>query len=280
LAPAFVEAADGTIVMNAIGTDIWNAADEFRYVYKTLTGDGSMIARVDYLDGSPSTWAKAGVMVRQDTEAGAINTYMAMTGGDGEGATFQQRVEADGVSVSQYPFDGNPFAPPYWVRLERVGNAFSAFISPDGETWQQAADTVTVAMGDPVLIGLALTSHLATQATSAQFSNVSVTGNVTGAWQIAEIGVAQPTTGNAAEPLYVALEDMAGHVVVVNHPDPAAITMPSWQEWLIPFSDLAGVNLNSIRTMFIGVGDRDNPSSGGAGTVFIDDIGYGRPTAE
>jgi Concanavalin A-like lectin/glucanases superfamily len=277
-APAFVETADGTIAMNAIGADIWNAADEFRYAYKNLTGDGSMIARVDALDGSPSTWAKAGVMVRQDTGAGAINTFIAMTGGDGGGATFQQRVAADDVSVSQHTYDGNPFASPYWVRLERVGNAFSAFISPDGETWQQAADTVTVAMDDPVLIGLALTSHLATQATSAQFSNVSFTGNVTGAWQIAEVGVAQPTTGNAAEPLYMALEDSAGNVVVVNHPNPAAVALSSWQEWLIPLSDLTGVNLNSVATMYIGVGDRDNPTSGGTGTVFIDDIGYGRPT--
>jgi hypothetical protein len=278
-APAFVENADGTILMNAIGADIWGTADECRYVYKSLTGDGSMIARVDYLDGDPSTWAKGGVMVRQSAEAGAINTYMAMTGGDGGGATFQQRLEADTDSVSQHTYDGNPFAPPYWVKLERTGNAFSAYISPDGETWQQAADTVSVPMTDPVLIGLALTSHNASLGTSALFSNVSFTGNVTGAWQIAEIGVAQPATGNEADTLYVALEDTAGHVAVVENPDAYATVKSGWTEWLIPYGELGGVNLNSVRTMFIGVGDRDNPTSGGAGTVFIDDIGYGRPAA-
>ena len=46
---------------------------------------------------------------------------------------------------------------------------------------------------------------------------------------------------------------------------------------MIPYSDLAGVNLNSVAMIYVGVGDRDNPTSGGAGTIFVDDIGYGRP---
>jgi hypothetical protein len=46
---------------------------------------------------------------------------------------------------------------------------------------------------------------------------------------------------------------------------------------LIPYSDLAGINLNSVDRMYIGVGDRNSPTSGGAGIVFIDDIGVGHP---
>ncbi|MHC4517760.1 MAG: hypothetical protein ACYTAS_04160, partial [Planctomycetota bacterium] len=52
-APTFVETAGGSILMNAIGNDIWNEADQFRYAYRTLTGDGSMTVRVDAIDGSP-----------------------------------------------------------------------------------------------------------------------------------------------------------------------------------------------------------------------------------
>ncbi|MHC4518836.1 MAG: LamG-like jellyroll fold domain-containing protein, partial [Planctomycetota bacterium] len=107
-APDFLETADGSILMNAIGNDIWDTADQFRYAYRTLTGDGSLTARVDYLDGSPNPWAKGGVMIRQSTEGGAINTYMAMTGGDGGGATYQQRMDADGASVSQHSYADGP----------------------------------------------------------------------------------------------------------------------------------------------------------------------------
>jgi hypothetical protein len=276
-APAFFETADGTILMNGIGNDIWGSTDEFRYTYKLLTGDGSITARVDALDGTPNSWAKGGVMIRQSAEGGAVNTFMAMTGGDGGGATYQQRMDADSASVSQHTYADGPLAPPYWVRVTREGNTLLGFTSPDGEIWTQRGDTVTLAMTDPVLIGLALTSHNAGQATSAAFSNVSTTGNVTGNWQIAEVGVAQPE-GNIPETLYVALEDTSGNVAVVTHPDASITAKSGWPEWLIPYSDLAGVNLNRVAIVYIGVGNRDNPTAGGTGRIFIDDVGYGRPT--
>jgi len=131
-------------------------------------------------------------------------------------------------------------------------------------------------MNDPVLIGLALTSHNANQATSAQFSNVTFTGNVTGAWQVAEIGAAQPA-GNTPESVYVALEDSAGKVAVATHPDVALSARSGWTEWVIPYTELGGINLSNVQTLFIGVGDRSNPTSGGTGTIFVDDVGFGSP---
>jgi concanavalin A-like lectin/glucanase superfamily protein len=274
LAPAFAENADGTVLMNAIGADIWGTGDQFRYAYKSLTGDGSMIARVDSLDNSMSGWAKAGVMIRQGTGTGSQHSMMCMTGGDGNGASWQGRVSAGLDSVNS---DATaPVALPYWVKIERAGNSLTGSVSADGETWTQLGDPREVQMDDPVLIGLALTSHLATQATSAQFSNVSFTGSVSGAWQTAEIGVAQPE-GNAPDSIYVALEDSTGKVTVVTHPDPVLSARSGWTEWVIPYTDLTGINLGNVKTMYIGVGDRNNPTSGGDGLVLIDDVGYGRP---
>jgi len=268
MAPAFNEGADGTILMNAIGHDIWDSADEFRFAYKQLTGNGSMIVRVDDLDASPSGWAKAGVMIRQGLEVGAINTFMAMTGGNGGGASFQQRLEVNGASQSQHTYDDGPFAPPYWVQVTREGNTFKAFTSPDGENWTERGDATTLDMTDPVLIGLALTSHNDNQATSAAFSNVSITG-ASGAWQIAEIGIAQPA-GNDPQPIYVAL----GNSVVI-HPDAAATARTAWTEWLIPLSEFGG-NLSNVQSMTIGVGHPNNGGSG-SGLIFIDDILVGHP---
>ena len=274
LAPEFMENADGSILMNGIGADIWGTGDQFRYAYKSLTGNGAMIARVDSLDNTPSTWAKAGVMIRQGTGTGSQHAFMCMTGGDGNGASWQGRVTEGLDSVNSDATD--PVSPPYWVKIERTGNSFSGFVSADGESWLQIGEPREVEMNDPVLIGLALTSHLASQATSAQFSEVSFTGNVTGAWQVEEIGVAQPE-GNSPDSIYVAVEDTAGHVAVVTHPDAALTARSGWTEWLIPYGDLAGVNLSSVSTVYVGVGDRNNPTSGGAGTIFVDDLGYGRP---
>jgi hypothetical protein len=276
LAPAFTELADGTILMNAIGADIWDIADECRYAYKQLTGDGSMVVRVDALDSSPNTWAKAGVMIRDTDAVGSTHSFMCMTGGSGNGASWQGRPTENAASENNDAT--SPVAPPYWVRIDRSGDTLTGFLSPDGQDWTQLGDARTIAMGDPVLIGLALTSHNANQATSAKFSNVSFTGSVAGDWQIAEIGVAQPE-GNDPAPVYVALEDASGGVAVVTYPDPDIAAMSGWTEWLIPYTDLAGVNLSRAAILYVGVGDPDNPTAGGAGTIFVDDIGYGRPAA-
>jgi hypothetical protein len=79
---------------------------------------------------------------------------------------------------------------------------------------------------------------------------------------------------NAAAQLYVALEDNAGHVKVVNHPDLEAVQIGTWQEWPIPLSEFsaAGVNLAAVKKMYIGLGNRTSPTTGGAGKIYIDDI--------
>ena len=91
------------------------------------------------------------------------------------------------------------------------------------------------------------------------------------------IGVDQPA--NDAASLYVAVQDSAGKLKVVTHPDPAATTQASWQAWQIPLSEFnaAGVNLTRVKKLILGVGDRSNPKPDGAGHLFIDDIGVGHP---
>ena len=89
---------------------------------------------------------------------------------------------------------------------------------------------------------------------------------------------------NAPEPLYVGLEDTAMRVGVVVHPDSTIMGTRAWTRWEIPlstFSD-AGVSLTAIKAMMIGLGDRDNPTPGGAGLIFVDDIRimYAEPAVE
>jgi hypothetical protein len=134
-------------------------------------------------------------------------------------------------------------------------------------------------MAANVYIGLAVTSHDAATVTAAEFSNVSMTGNVTGQWQTADIGVEQPT-GNSSEPMYVTIEDSTGKNATVANADTAITVRPTWQEWSIPYSDLSGVNLSRVQKMIIGVGSATSPKAGGTGTVYIDDIGFGSPAAQ
>jgi regulation of enolase protein 1 (concanavalin A-like superfamily) len=271
-APGFEETAGGQIIMNATGVDIWDTADQFRYAYMNLSGNGSMVVRVDSqlrTDG----WAKAGVMIRESLHPGSKHAFVCLT--PDYGVSFQQRPETGNV-MSQV--STNVVVASSWLKLTRTGEAFTAQESADGVTWNDVtfAAPVNVSMAADVLIGLAVTSHNANAITAAEFSNLSTTGNVTGTWQIAEIGVEQPE-GNTAAPMYVRIEDSTGASATVANVDEAITLRPAWRQWLIPYSDLTGVNLGLVKKMTIGVGSSSAPTVGGAGLVYIDDVAIGRP---
>jgi hypothetical protein len=128
-----------------------------------------------------------------------------------------------------------------------------------------------------VYIGMAVTSHDAALTTTAEVSNVFAAGTITGAWQTLAIGMTMQSNG--AAPLYVTVEDKAGKKKTVVNANAAATTVSAWTEWRIPLSDLSagGVNLTAVKKITIGVGDQASPKAGGAGMLYIDDIGYGHP---
>jgi len=83
-----------------------------------------------------------------------------------------------------------------------------------------------------------------------------------------------PATNSPAS-LYLVIEDSTGKTATATHP--TAVTAADWTRWTIPQSALAGVNMARVKKMYIGVGSRTSPVQGGAGIVYIDDIGYGHP---
>ena len=53
-----------------------------------------------------------------------------------------------------------------------------------------------------------------------------------------------------------------------------------WQSWQIPFSALSGINLSSVKTLTVGIGDQDGSATGATGLLYIDDVAFGRPAVE
>jgi concanavalin A-like lectin/glucanase superfamily protein len=172
--PGSTVVTEGVYEITGNGNDIWDNADAFQYYYTELTGDGMMVARVVDVGEGSNAWAKGGVMIRQSTDAGSMHAITALTGSEGGGAAFQRRVATDGSSDSNHGLADGPYAPPYWVKTVRIGNDFTGYLSADGETWVQAGDTVTIEMADPVLIGLAVTSHAAGELRTVTFDNIAV----------------------------------------------------------------------------------------------------------
>jgi hypothetical protein len=78
------------------------------------------------------------------------------------------------------------------------------------------------------------------------------------------------SSSNAAEPMYVALNDSA----VVTNDNPNAALRTSWTAWNIDLQAFAdqGVNFANVNSITLGLGNRTNPVAGGAGMMYFDDI--------
>jgi hypothetical protein len=287
---SFTEGPVGTYTITASGTDIWGTADEFHFAYKQLSGVGSITAKVLSVENSDA-WSKAGVMIRETLDPGSkfAAVYITSTNPDGtptQGCRFQNRVDTDGSATS----DSSPtlvatpeqmaITAPYWIRLERdfAGN-FRGYYSSDGSNWTSMVFRPNIAMSSNVYIGLAVTSHNAALTCEAKFSNVQITGTVTGQWQSQDIGI----SSNSAETMYITVGNSTGAPDIVYHDNSAATQIDTWIEWIIPLQAFAdqGVNLADVDNIAIGIGDRNNPQPGGSGKIYIDDIRlYGPRGAE
>jgi hypothetical protein len=101
-----------------------------------------------------------------------------------------------------------------------------------------------------------------------------VTRSINADWTIADVMTFTlfyyGDAANAVEQMYVALND---DEVIVND-DPRAALDSEWNQWDILLQDFAdmGVNLTNVNSLSIGFGNKDNPTAGGSGCVFFDDI--------
>ena len=113
----------------------------------------------------------------------------------------------------------------------------------------------------------------------SKYSEVELTLNHLRDWT--EEGVAQLSLwfrgdpANATERMYVAIANSTGTPAVMYHDDPAAATIDTWTEWIIPlqaFTD-RGIILTNVDRIAIGLGTQGNMTvPGGSGKMYIDDI--------
>jgi hypothetical protein len=184
----------------ASGSDIWDTTDQFRYTYRTNSGDIWMTSQIVSLENTDG-WAKAGVMVRESTAAGAREVSMIV---NPSGLTqFQYRDTANGVT---YNIQGPVVSFPYWMELDVQGSTISGWISSDG--W--AADyvqigSVNMTLPSTYLMGIALTSHNNSLLNTSTFHAFN-----TGGWGAAAASYAGATSALASQT--AALESMKAAV--------------------------------------------------------------------
>ena len=165
--PGSATHASGVFTVKGSGSDIWGAADAFRFAYFPVDGNITLTAQVTGVQNT-NAWAKAGLMIRETLSADAKNACMAVT--PASGVTFQRRTATAGTSTSTTAGG----AAPKWLRIVRAGTLFTGYVSDNGTAWTQIGSQ-SITMASQVYVGMAVTAH--NNAATASVTFQSLTAN-------------------------------------------------------------------------------------------------------
>lgn len=136
------------------GTDIYGETNDLFFVYKTLSVDGEMTARVLNVKNTGG-YAKGRLMVR---DALAEDSPMAATGQTPiNGQQYLWALDYGTQTKGNNPVGGIEL--PGWSRIERSGSTITGYASNDGED-RTKTGSKEVALGEDVYIGLFVNSHV------------------------------------------------------------------------------------------------------------------------
>jgi TolB protein len=162
------DAAKGQFKMTGAGANIWAKEDQFQYVWKQMSGNLAVTATMQFLgEGAPHR--KAGIMLRQglDTDSPYVDIVIHGTGMPG----IQWRnTKGDITNGVDFPFDSPG---KFKLKLVRQAAAVAIWIGKDGAELKELGHT-QIQLGNPIYVGLAISSHNAKASDTVVFSDVSV----------------------------------------------------------------------------------------------------------
>ena len=147
------------------GENIWGQKDAFQYLWKKDSGDFSLTTKIRWVGDGKNAHRKAGWMIRQSLTTDSAYADAVI---HGDGLTSLQFRKTKGGPTEEIQ---SPFSAPAYLRLERHSDVFSLYISEDGKEFQPVG-SVSIALSDPVHVGLVVCSHDDTTTETAIFSKV------------------------------------------------------------------------------------------------------------
>jgi hypothetical protein len=148
---------NGIFTIQASGGDIWGTSDGFHYIYRQLSGNSQVTARILDVTNTDS-WTKVGVMVRGSLAANAQHSLLLLR--PAEGSKFQWRL-SNGVQAqsTQNNLLVEYMTAPKYLRLRRQGQKIISYVSDDGLCWQKRFEQDMPNLAANAYYGIALTSH-------------------------------------------------------------------------------------------------------------------------
>ncbi|MHB1959166.1 MAG: biopolymer transporter Tol [Acidobacteriaceae bacterium] len=158
--------------ITSAGYNIWYSRDEFRFLWKKMSGDVSLAADVTFPNPKGFSDRKAVLVIRQNLED---DSKEAMTGEHGTGMIHLAQRPAKGASMTDMEFRfGGALAGVMAKRIgiEKHGDAIALFVSLEDEPLHQFGPPIHLHFDGPVYVGIGFCSHLPTTSDTAVLSNV------------------------------------------------------------------------------------------------------------
>ena len=176
--------AGGRYTINSAGYNVWYTRDEFRYLWKKMSGEVSLAADIDYPDPDGFNDRKAVLVIRQDLDDDSKEAIVAL---HGAGMIHLAQRPEKGARVKDLEFHiggrGRPggaspdsLVPVIAKRIgiEKHGDQFALFVSLEGEPMHQFGAPITLRIAAPFYVGIGFCSHLPDKSDTAVLSNVVV----------------------------------------------------------------------------------------------------------
>jgi regulation of enolase protein 1 (concanavalin A-like superfamily) len=162
------EEAGGGLVIEGSGANMWFGTDEGHFVWKRLTGDFIVEARVAFVGAGVEAHRKTGWMARAAMDGSAAHAGAVVHGDGLTSLQYRRGTGADTEEVRLAVTGADQ------LRLERRGGVTIMSAARFGEPYGEPV-SVALGLGDEVLVGLFVCSHNAGITEKARFSNVRVT---------------------------------------------------------------------------------------------------------
>lgn len=158
--------------ITSAGYNIWYTRDEFRFLWKKMSGDVSLAADLTFPNPNGYGDRKGVLVIRQSLDD---DSKEAVVGEHGTGMIhLAQRPERHGMMTDeQFRFGGTlSHVMAKRIGIEKRGDAIAIFISLEGEPMHQFGPPITLHFDQPFYVGVGFCPHLPDKTDTGVFSNV------------------------------------------------------------------------------------------------------------
>jgi len=171
---AAFDPASGQYTIHSAGYNIWYTRDEFRFLWKKMSGDVSLAADGSFPDPKGYNDRKVVLIIRQNLED---DSKEAMIAEHGAGMIHLAQRAEKGASITdmQYRFGGGLTGVlAKRIGIEKHGDEFAIFVSIKGEPMHQFGPPITLHLDEPFYVGIGFCSHLPATVDTGVLSHVTL----------------------------------------------------------------------------------------------------------